>query len=289
MNKRTLAELLLVLATVIWGATFVVVKDALNDATPLVFVALRFSLAAALLWLLLVRGHLAVKSLGPGLGLGCFLFAGFIFQTQGLLYTTPSKSAFITGFSVVLVPLIVRLYGVRIRPASAVGALSGLAGLYFLVVPSGVAGVNRGDVFTLIAATAFAIHIVLVGRYAKRHSFVNLVPAQILAVAVLALVALPFAPQRHLHWTGRLALALLVTAVLATGFAFSAQNWAQRYTPAAHTALIFSLEPVFAALTSRVVLGEHFGGRAAIGSLLVLTGMVVSEIWGSPNPTPLEG
>ncbi len=289
MSKRTLAELLLVIATFIWGATFVVVKGALNDATPLVFVASRFTLAAALLWVVLVRGHLGAKSLGPGLVLGCFLFAGFAFQTRGLLYTTPSKSAFITGFSVVLVPVIVRFYGTRIRPASAVGALLGLAGLYFLVVPAGLAGVNRGDVFTLVAATSFAIHIVLVGRYAERHSFVNLVPAQILAVAVLALVALPFEPHRSLHWTGRLALALLITAVLATGFAFSVQNWAQRYTPATHTAIIFVLEPVFAAITSRVMLGEHFGGKAALGSLLILMGMVVSEVWGSPNPTPLEG
>jgi len=237
----------------------------------------------------LVRGGIARKALLPGLVLGIFLFSGFVFQTWGLLYTTPSKSAFITGFSVVLVPLIVSLYGIPVSRASAVGALLGLAGLYFLVVPSGLAGVNRGDVLTVAGATSFAIHIVLVGQYAKRHSFVNLVPIQVVAVAVLALLALPLEPYRMPHWTMRLAVALLITAVLSTGFAFSVQNWAQRYTPATHTALIFALEPVFAALTSRVVLGEHFGGKAALGSVLVLGGMVVSEVWGSAQPTPVEG
>ena len=110
-----------------------------------------------------------------------------------------------------------------------------------------------------------------------------------LPLAVLALLALPLEPYRMPHWTMRLAVALLITAVLSTGFAFSVQNWAQRYTPATHTALIFALEPVFAALTSRVALGEHFGGKAALGSVLVLGGMVVSEVWGSAQPTPVEG
>ena len=125
--------------------------------------------------------------------------------------------------------------------------------------------------------------------YLKRFSFLHLVPAQILVVGLLALAALPLAPDQHLHVTGRLVLAILVTAVLATGVAFSVQNWAQQYTPAAHTALIFALEPVFAALSSRLTLGEHLGRRVVIGSALILAGMLFSEIWGGAGPSPVEG
>ena len=108
-------------------------------------------------------------------------------------------------------------------------------------------------------------------------------------VGLLSSLALPIVPDQTLHLTGRLVMAILVTAVLATGVAFSVQNWAQQFTPAAHTALIFTLEPVFAALSSWLLIGEHFGGRGLLGSGLILGGMVVSEIWGGSLPSPVEG
>jgi drug/metabolite transporter (DMT)-like permease len=190
---------------------------------------------------------------------------------------------------VILVPVIMMLFGFRIGSASLVGGVLGLFGIYLLVAPSGMAAVNRGDVLTLAGSFSFAVHIVLVGRYTKKFSFLHLVPVQILVVGLLSLVALGFVPGQTLHLTGRLAVAILVTAVLATGVAFSVQNWAQQYTPAAHTALIFALEPVFAALSSWLVIGEHFGGRVLLGSGLILAGMVVSEIWGGSLPSPVEG
>ncbi len=289
MSNRLKAEALLVVVTFIWGATFVVVKQALNDASPLPFVAVRFTLAGIFLLVVLGDGRLDYPALGPGIVLGIFLFGGFIFQTWGQKYTTPSKCAFITGFSVILVPLLMMFYGYRMRGATIAGGLSGLAGIYFLVLPSGLKAVNRGDVLTLVAAISFALHIVLVGKYARRFSYVYLVRIQILVVALLAAVALPLDSSRMLHWTFRLVLAFLVTSVLATGFAFSVQNWAQQYTPPAHTALIFALEPVFAALASRVVIGERLGGKVLLGSALILGGMVVSEIWGGSAPSPVGG
>jgi drug/metabolite transporter (DMT)-like permease len=289
LKKRSWAELLLILATFVWGATFVIVKGALTDASPLVFVAVRFTAAGILLLALLARGRVNARSLAPGLLLGIFLFGGYIFQTLGLTSTTPSKSAFITGFSVILVPLIATLTGTAVRPAGVAGAALGLAGLYMLVLPSGVLTVNRGDVYTLIGSLSFAVHIVLVGVYTRRHPFRQLVPVQILAVGLLALVILPFDRGRFVNWTPRLGLAVAITAVLATAFAFSVQNWAQQYTPAAHTALIFALEPVFAALTSRVVLGERLGGKMIVGGVLVLAGMLVSEEWGGSPPESIEG
>jgi drug/metabolite transporter (DMT)-like permease len=221
--------------------------------------------------------------------LGILLFTGYAFQTWGLVFTTPSKSGFITGFSVILVPLIALFLGHPLRASNAAGAGLGLLGLYFLVLPSGMGAVNRGDVLTLFGAMAFAVHIVLVGTYTRRYSFLHLAPGQILVVAVLATLAVPVAPTSTLHWTGRLVFAIVVTAIFATAFAFGTQVWAQQYTPPAHTALIFALEPVFAALTSRVVTREHMGGKVLLGSALILAGMVISEVWGGTGPAPVEG
>jgi drug/metabolite transporter (DMT)-like permease len=246
-------------------------------------------LAGLLLLAILGRGQVDRTAILPGSILGLFLFAGYLFQTWGLMYTTPSKSAFLTGFSVILVPVIMMLSGFRMGSATLVGGVLGLLGIYLLVAPSGMAAVNRGDLLTLAGALSFAVHIVLVGHYTRKFSFRHLVPVQILVVGLLSLVALPFVPHQTLHLTGRLVGAILVTAVLATAVAFSVQNWAQQYTPPAHTALIFALEPVFAALSSWLVIGEHFGGRVLLGSGLILAGMVISEIWGGSLPSPVEG
>ncbi len=289
MSTRTKAEALLVLVTFIWGSTFVIVKGALADASPLPFLAVRFSLAGLLLWAAMGRNGIARKALAPGVVLGIFLFLGYLFQTWGLTMTTPSKSAFITGFSVILVPLLMLFAGTRMRLANMLGALLGLLGLYFLVLPSGLAMVNRGDALTLLGAISFAVHIVLVGRYTRRHSFMHLVPVQVFVVGLLAAVGLPIFPSFALHWTGRLIAALAVTAVLATGLAFTIQNWAQQYTPPAHTALIFALEPVFAAVSSWAVAGERLGGKVLLGSGLILCGMILSEVWGGSVPSPVEG
>lgn len=289
LSIRTKAEALLVLVTLIWGSTFVVVKEALDDASPLPFIAVRFTLAGVLLFLVVSRGLVHREALRPGLILGLFLFVGYVMQTTGLVYTTPSKSAFITATSVILVPLFQVLYGYRLRSATIAGALLGLAGIYLLVLPSGLAAVNRGDILTLIAASSFAVHIVLVGRYTRRFSFRHLVPVQIMTVGVLAALTLPLRLSFKLQWTTGLIIALIVTALFPTAFAFSVQNWAQQFTPPAHTALIFALEPVFAAFTSRLATGERFGGKVFLGSALILAGMVVSEIWSGTPPSPVEG
>jgi drug/metabolite transporter (DMT)-like permease len=289
LSKRTKAELLLVVAAFFWGATFVIVKGALSDASPLLFVALRFLLAGLLMWWVMARGRIERQAVLPILLLGMLLFAGFAFQTWGLLYTTPSKSAFVTGFSVILVPLISIFSGYRLNRGNTAAAALGLAGLYFLVLPSGIGAVNRGDLLTLFAAISFAFHIVLLGTWSRRISFMQLAPGQIMVVGAIAILAAPFAPARALHWTSHLVLAVVVTAVFATAFAFSAQVWAQQYTPPAHTALIFALEPVFALLTSLIVTGEHLGGKEVLGFALILAGMIVSERWGGTMPAPVEG
>jgi len=289
LKLRSKADLLLVIATIIWGSTFVIVKEALADASPFPFLAVRFMLAGILMWLVMVRGRIDRQALIPSLVLGLFLFAGFALQTWGLVFTTPSKSAFITGFSVIMVPIILVFRGYRVRAANLGGALLGMVGLYFIILPSTLSAVNRGDILTVLGAISFAAHIVLVGFYTRRFSFLHLAPAQILVVGLLATLSLRMETHWVLDWTIRLGFAIGFTAVFATAFAFAAQLWAQQYTSAAHTALIFTLEPVFATLASRTLTGERLGGKVLLGSSLILAGMVISERWGGAGPTPVEG
>ena len=289
MKPRTKAELLLVATTFFWGSTFVIVKGALVDAPPLVFIALRFLVAGLLMFGVMARGRLPRAVLVPSFFLGSLLLAGYAFQTWGLIWTTPSKCAFITGFSVILVPIISLFGGYPMSAGSVGGAMMGLLGIYFLVLPSGLNSVNRGDVLTLFCAFAFAVHIVMVGIYTRRISFLHLAPGQVLVVGLVATIAAPLAPSMVVHWTPHLIFALAVTAIFATAFAFGSQVWAQQYTPPAHTALIFALEPVFAAVTSRIVTGERLGGKVLVGSALILVGMVISELWGGATPSPVEG
>ena len=288
MNQRIKADLLLVATTLVWGTTFVVVKSALADAAPFPFLAIRFSLAGFLMWIFMARGRIAREVILPSLLLGTMLFAGFALQTWGLIYTTPSKAAFITGFTVILVPLIAAFRGYPLRPASAGGAALGMLGLYFLILPLGMGAVNRGDWLCLLGAISYAIQIVMLGKFARRYPFSQLASGQIVAVGIISILAIPFGPTVALHWTGRLIFAVVVTAVFASAFAFGAQAWAQQHTPPSHTALIFALEPVFAAITSLVVMGERLGGKGLLGSALILAGMVVSEMWGGGVPTPFE-
>ena len=289
MTPRGKAELLLVGISVIWGASFVVVKGALADASPLVFIALRFILAGLVCAAVLRVGprRLDRATLGAGCVLGLFLLGGYILQVNGLLYTSPSKSAFITAFSVILVPFIAALGGLRLRPVNVIAAAAGAAGLYVLLAPSRLGSVNRGDLLTLGASISFGCYIVWVGRYAGRFDFRELVTIQVLVVGLASAIAIPLDGPLRLSWTTKFTVAILVTSLLATALAFSVQNWAQRYTPPAHTALILSSEPVFTALTSRWITGERMGARLIAGAALMLVGVLVSELWGG-RPAAIE-
>jgi drug/metabolite transporter (DMT)-like permease len=184
--------------------------------------------------------------------------------------------------------MILLALGQQVHRASFAGAAMGFGGIYLLVVPPGVQGFNRGDIYTLLCSLCFAIHIILVGFYNQRHSFRDLAPLQILITATLAFAVLPLDHDHYVHYTVRLGAALLFTAIFSTAFAFSVQNWAQRYTPPAHAALIFALEPVFAALFSFLFRGERLGGKALWGSVLILAGMLISELWGGSSPMSVE-
>ncbi|MBI3404651.1 MAG: DMT family transporter, partial [Acidobacteria bacterium] len=288
MSKRLQADLGIALCSMLWGATFLVVQRALPSASVLVFNGLRFGLAALILGLVYRKGvaGLTKSEILAGSQIGFFLFAGYGFQNTGLLYTAASKAAFITGFGVVLVPLLLAVFwGRRVSAWAGVGAMSALCGLYFLVVPAGLAGfgqLNRGDILSLICAVMFALHIIFIGLHRSRFSASGLSFVQFSACAIFSAVAIPiFAATGleavRLEWTRPLILGVLITSIGGTAIAFTVQTWAQRYTPSSHAAVLITLEPVFAALTSYIVLKERLGGRAILGALLILAGILVSE------------
>ena len=277
-----------------------VVKNSLDDSSVFVFLALRFTLAGVCMAVFRpqVFRVLQREEIFAGVRLGFFMFCGYAFQTAGLRYTTASNSGFITGSSVVLVPLILALFwGKRVTLWVYFGTLAAAAGLYFLTVPiTGVAHLNRGDVLTFFAAMSYAVHIILVGDYAREHSAAALSVLQVLACAAMAWLtafaanAIRWQPMRF-HSTSQLWIGIAVCAVFATAVAFSLQLWAQQFTTPSHAAIIFTLEPVFAVITSYVVLRERLVLRSAAGAALVLAGILAAELFGppaapeSPEPT----
>lgn len=275
-----------------WGATFVVIKNALAEVSPLLFNALRMTLAAAILGGLFFRGFRPYSraSVMAGIRVGIFLWLGYEFQTTGLRLTTPSKSAFLTGVSVVLVPVFLVLFWRRkINSWTTLGVIAAFAGLFLLTVPGGAGGlgnwasVNRGDGLTMGCAVAFAFQIIFMGRATREHDFRQIAFLQAATAAVAMLITAPLGEKSFILWTPRVLWAIAVTAVFCTAAAFTIQAWAQQFTPATHIALIFALEPVFAWITSYLVLAEHLGMRATVGALLILAGILVAELKATPD------
>lgn len=293
MQKNIWADLLLLVVTFIWGATFVLVQNAIRHFPPFSFLAVRFALAFLVLLppALGKRPAPSAERRGyalylAGASIGVFLFAGYAFQTFGLLYTTPAKSGFITGLSIVLVPVTSAVWLKTAIPKSAcAGVLIATLGLYALTLGDAFVP-NIGDGLTLLGALAFALQIVATGRYAGVFPAAPLAAVQIGTVALLSLVAALAAERTALFDPAPYAerdvwLALFVTAVLATAFAYWVQTNIQRRTSPVHVALIFAMEPVFAALTAWAANGEVPTSRMLAGSTLILGGMLLAELPGS--------
>ncbi|WP_438432554.1 DMT family transporter [Gorillibacterium sp. sgz500922] len=298
MKKSYVADTVLLGVTLIWGLMFIVVKNALDAMPAFAYLAVRFGLASVLL--------LAVRRLSPaasrgrftrntgiaGAILGIFLYGGFAGQTVGLTFTTASRAGFLTGFLVILVPIIARMFfGSRITLSMGIGIGIAFVGLGLLSVDK-AEPFRWGDALILVGALAFAVHIVLTDRITARHDVYPLVTVQLAAVSALCLVSSfaaedwrqAFRPEVLL--TPRVALALLAGSLFATTFAYWAQTYFQRFTTPSHTALIFACEPIFAALGGFLVAGERMAAQAIVGAALIMIGIVVTE-WRRSEEEPV--
>jgi len=269
------AEAALLATTLAWGLSFPMIKGALADAPPFAFLALRFPLALPLLWVLMRFRRPAREAIVPGLVLGLALGVSFYAQTLGLQSTTPTRSAFITGLSVILVPLLYPVFTRRLPGRwPAAGAVIAAAGLYLLTNPGG-GGINRGDWITLVCAAGYALYIVLLEVYTRRYPYRDLLLVQLLLASVV------FLPPALLQGGPVHVRSGLVWGLLTTGpilaLTLYLQNRFQKDTTAPRAAVIFSGEPVFAAVFSYLITGETLVPMQWGGALLILVGILTAE------------
>ena len=280
-------ELAMVAVTAVWGSTFVLVRDAVAQIPPFAFIAYRF-LAAGLL-LAALRPRLAAvvgtPELAAGAVAGLALFAGYGFQTVGLHYTTASNAGFITGLSVVLTPLLAGLV-LRQSPGRwpVAGALLAAVGLGLLSLQT--LEVRRGDALVLGCAVAFATHILLLGRYAPQLSTYRLAVVQMATAGLCVLAWDGVAGELVVPGSAEVCVALSITSVAASAAAFLIQTRAQREVSPTRTAVIFTMEPVFAGLFGFLLAGERLSGRGWLGAGLILAGMLVAELGGRQPAAP---
>ena len=275
MKAHRRAELMLLVVALLWGTSFPMVKYTLEVTPPFSFLALRFGAGFLLLVLFLHRRLPPREAVAPGLLLALFGGGSYLLQTLGLVHTTPSRSGFITGLSVVLVPLLLPLIARRF-PARwpAVGAVLAAGGLLLLTRPD-AGGLNRGDVLTLGCALAYALYIILLESLTRKHDYRDLLLVQ---MAVLPLVCAPFAVAEGgpWEWGGHLALGVGSMAVMLV-LTLALQNRFQKDTTATRAAVIFAGEPVFAAGFSYLAFGETLDPVQWGGAGLILAAILVAE------------
>jgi len=279
--KGIQAEIYLLGIVVIWGSTFAIIKGILDQIMPFTFLAYRFFWAAFILGLIFWKRLKNIDKiiLGKGFLIGIFLFLGFTFQTVGLKYTTATKAGFITGLSVVLVPIISHFFiREKISKNSIIGVILAVIGLWFLNYNSSFI-FNFGDFLVLLCAVSFAMHIISVGLYARKVDYVLLVIVQLTTAFVLSFLMVLFfeRPGIHLYYPSGVWWSIILTGIFATALAFYMQNKFQRYSTATKTAIIFSGEPIFGAIFAYLLLGEKVGLIAWIGGLLIIFGMIISQ------------
>jgi drug/metabolite transporter (DMT)-like permease len=272
VRKPVVAYLALAVASVLFGATFVMVKDAIGTMPPIGFVGWRFLLGAAALFCL--GRPRSLQTWRQGAIAGCLLFAGYALQTQGLTTSTASNSGLITGLYVVLTPLVASAIARRRpRPLVVAGALLAFAGFGALTVTDGFR-VRPGDLYTIGCAIAYAGHIVYLSRVARRHPVIAFTAVQLGITALLGLAGSAILeglrpPPGH-AWP-----AVIVTGLAVSAGAFFLQVWSQTVVGPARTAIVLALEPAFAALTAAIVLDERLGVRGLLGAALILGGIYV--------------
>ncbi len=283
---RWQADLALALVALVWGATFVVVKQALSGISIVYFLAIRFSLAAVCLFLIffpafLRAGRIAAwRGLRGGAAAGAFLWLGYMLQTFGLKYTTAGKSGFLTGLYIVLAPLVSAIFYRRWPQRHELFGIA-IAGSGMILMTLPAVGsrfhINRGDLLTIGCAVAYAFHLLVLGYFSQRELFQAVALGQIVCAALLSTTCL-FVEAPRVQWNSNVIFAILLTSVFATALAFALQTWGQKYTTATRTALIFALEPVFALSTAVLVGHEPLTESAVVGGALILAGILAVEL-----------
>jgi drug/metabolite transporter (DMT)-like permease len=277
VKKHWLAVLVLFLVAGAWGATFTIVKSVLTRIPPEPFIVLRFTIAGVILLVIaLTSRQLPRSALRPGLILGVLVFSGYWLQTRGLMSISPSRSAFLTGLYVVMVPFCDRLlFARRIDGRAWIGCVLAAAGTTLLI--GGIdARAGFGDVLTILCAVCFALHMVLSAKYSTGTSVLGLAAVQVMVVGLVAIPPSMFLPRPHL--TPFVITVILFTAIVTTALAFVALMWGQSRVTATEAAVILAFEPMAASITSIVFQQEPITIGFVAGALLILGAMVISQL-----------
>ncbi|MEA2430394.1 MAG: hypothetical protein QOI19_867, partial [Thermoleophilaceae bacterium] len=273
------AELSLVGIAAIWGLTFTMVQDAVEQLPVLDFLGYRFTAAALIVALVFRRslGRLSRAGWRAGLLMGVFLTASYVLQTFGLEHTSASNTGFITGLFVVITPVLAAVFlRERIGALGWAAAVVSAIGLYLL---SGTHGFNlRGDGLVLLCAVAVAAHILVTSRYARDHDIGSLLAVQLGVCGLSCLVAGAITSGLEVPRGGSVWLALFVTAVFASALGFFVQTYAQRHAPPARTALILASEPAFGGLFGYLLAGDRLSTTAWLGAALIMAAILAVEL-----------
>jgi drug/metabolite transporter (DMT)-like permease len=272
------AALLLLAVTAVWGSTFAMTKDVVEEVPVMDFLGVRFLLAAAVVWLLFPRSlrGLSALTVRRGVVLGLLYGGAQVAQTVGLQHTAASVSGFVTGMYVVCTPLLAAVL-LRERIAGPTWAAVPLATAGLAVLSLQGFAIGFGEAITLVGAVVYALHIVALGAWSTPEEAVGISVVQLLVIAAMGLVVgapggITF-PQSTGVW-----LQVVYMAVFAAGLALAAQTWAQAHLPPTRAAIIMCTEPVFAAVFAILIGGESLAGRLLVGGTIVLAAMLLAEL-----------
>jgi drug/metabolite transporter (DMT)-like permease len=279
--RKVKVNALLLLVSLIWGSTFLVVQRTLTLVGPFTFLTMRFTIAALALALIFHKHLLRVSraELLTGSMIGVFLFGSYALQTLGLLYTTSSKVGFITGLYVPLVALLgVPLLGQKPTASGILGVMLSVVGLLLI-------SINRafqftfglGELLVMGCALASALHVIGISKFSPKLDAINLAIVQIAMTAVLSAIAMPIAGEPFVLPTLPVWGSALFLGVAATAFALAVMNRVQQFVSSTHATLIYSLELVWAGLLGSLA-GEQLSLFAWIGCASILLGMITAEL-----------
>ncbi|MBZ4672502.1 MAG: drug/metabolite transporter [Deferribacteraceae bacterium] len=284
MNKKALeylADLSLLFISLVWGSTFIIVKESIEKVDPSLFISYRFLIASLILspFLIIRRNKVNKESVLAGLSMGSVLFTVFYFQTFALKYITASVTGFLTGIYTLFVPILSYVFlHKKPYPTSIAAVILSTIGLY-LISFQGNFTFGIGESFAIINAFGIAIHIILTDYYSKKYDTIILTSVQIIVVAFLSIIFtfasgidIKIQPEKDTIF------ALILTGFLATVVAFFIQTAMQKYTTPTKAAILFTLEPVSSAFFGYLIGKEVLAFNQYIGASIIIIAMLVSEV-----------
>lgn len=279
-NKGLLGRLAILLTTMIWGTSFVILKNTLDVIPAMWILAARFVIAALLLSLCAGKRFKTMRreDIRGGILMGVCLATAYIFQTYGLVYTTPGKNAFLTSAYCIMVPFMTwgffgRKPEKRVIPATVMC----LVGIGFVSLSRDFS-VNIGDILTLTCGIFYALHIIVCEKYAPDCDTVALTAIQFAAAAAICLAGAVIAEPIPRAVTGEAVFSVLYLAVMCTAVCFFLQVWGQKYTPSSTAAVLMTLESVFGTVISVIFYDEKLTFRIILGFALIFISVILTSV-----------